>query len=100
MPDPVLSKLLAADSDLEAQEAKLIAQLESIKTKRDSLKTVVEIFKPDKTTAAVTSQGEEEEEVPASTIAEGGGRPIDREAQKGSLKAENKSNNRQTYSAA
>lgn len=55
MSDPVLSKLLAADSDLEAQEAKLIAQLEAIQSKRDSLQSVLGIFEPDKTTTADTN---------------------------------------------
>ena len=54
MVDSVLSNLLEADSDLETQEAKLIAQLEAIRTKRDSLQTVLGIFAPDKTTATVS----------------------------------------------
>ena len=52
MVDSVISKLLAADSALEAQEAKLIAQLKAIQVKRDSLKAVLEIFDADKPTAA------------------------------------------------
>ena len=44
MSDPVLSKLLAAKSDLAEQEAELTALLDSIKAKRASLKTVLEIF--------------------------------------------------------
>ena len=51
MVDAVLSKLLAADSDLESQEARLLAQLEAIQAKRGSLKTVLEIFDPDHSTA-------------------------------------------------
>lgn len=53
MTDPVLSKFLAADSDLEAQAAKLLAQLAAIQAKRASLQSVLEIFEPDKTTAVV-----------------------------------------------
>ncbi|MDJ0708087.1 MAG: hypothetical protein QNJ46_32845 [Leptolyngbyaceae cyanobacterium MO_188.B28] len=52
MSDSVLSKLLAADSDLESQEAKLTAQLATIQAQRASLQTVLDIFEPDKTTAA------------------------------------------------
>ena len=52
MVDSVLSKLLAADADLEAQEARLVAQLDAIQAKRGSLKTVLEIFDPDQPTAA------------------------------------------------
>ena len=52
MSDPVLAKLLAADSDLAAQETQLIAQLDAIQTQRASLQSVLEIFDPDKTTAA------------------------------------------------
>ena len=51
MSDPVLTQLLAADSDLEAQEAKLIAQLKTIKAQRTSLQSVLEIFESDKATA-------------------------------------------------
>lgn len=50
MVDSVLSKLLAVDADLGAQETSLIAQLEAIQAKRNSLKTVLEIFEPDKPT--------------------------------------------------
>ena len=50
--DPVLSKLLAADSDLGAQEAKLVAQLDAIQTQRASLQSVLEIFGAEATTAA------------------------------------------------
>ena len=52
MSDPVLSKLLAAKSDLAEQEAKLTALLDSIQAKRASLKTVLEIFDEKKTTVA------------------------------------------------
>ena len=69
MVDSVLSKLLAADSDLEAQEAKLIAQLEALQAQRSSLKAVLEIFEPDKIAAAV-SPPEETEEAKPSQIAE------------------------------
>ncbi|MDJ0703033.1 MAG: hypothetical protein QNJ46_07130 [Leptolyngbyaceae cyanobacterium MO_188.B28] len=52
MSDPVLEKLLAADSDLEAQEAQLSAQLNAIQAQRASLQSVLEIFDPEKTTIA------------------------------------------------
>ena len=65
MVDSVLSKLLAADSDLEAQEAKLVAQIEAIQTKRGSLQSVMEIFEPDKVTAAVSPPVEAEEAEPS-----------------------------------
>ena len=55
MSDPVLSKLLSADSDLEALEAKLIGQLEAIQAKRASLQSVLEIFDSGKTTAGDTN---------------------------------------------
>ncbi|MCG8365824.1 MAG: hypothetical protein MJA27_21135 [Pseudanabaenales cyanobacterium] len=58
MSDPVLSKLLAVDSDLEAQAAKLLAQLAAIQAQRSSLQSVLEIFEPDKTTAVVKEGGE------------------------------------------
>ena len=51
MSDPLLSKLLAADSDLESQAAQLTAQLNAIQAKRASLQSVLEIFDPDKPTA-------------------------------------------------
>ena len=52
MPDPVLSQLLSADSDLESMEAQLIARLKAIQAKRASLRSVLAIFEPDQTTAA------------------------------------------------
>lgn len=55
MPDPVFTQLLAADADLEAQEAQLIAQLKTIQTQRTSLQSVLEIFEPDKTPTADTN---------------------------------------------
>jgi len=51
MSDPVLLQLLAADADLEEQEAQLMAQLKGIQAKRTSLQSVLEIF-DEKTTAA------------------------------------------------
>ena len=54
MSDPTLAKLSAADADLAAQEAKLIAQLEAIQTKRASLRAVLEIFDLDATTTQPT----------------------------------------------
>ena len=70
MVDSVLSNLLEADSDLEAQEARLIAQLEAIRTKRGSLQSVMEIFEPDKTPAAVPPPSEEEADPAQSSEAE------------------------------
>ena len=49
--DSVLSKLLAADSDLGDQEAKLITQLEAIQAQRASLQSVLEIFADETATA-------------------------------------------------
>ena len=65
MVDSVLSKLLAADSDLEAQETKLVAQLEAIQAKRGSLQSVMGIFEPDQATAAVTPNVETEKAEPS-----------------------------------
>ncbi len=45
--DPTLAKLLEVDSDLAAQEATLMAQLQEIQVKRSSLKTVVSLFTPE-----------------------------------------------------
>ena len=55
MSDPVLSQLLSADSDLETQEAKLIAQLKAIQAKRASLQSVLGIFDSGKTATADTN---------------------------------------------
>ena len=52
MSDPVISKLLAAKSELAEKEAKLTAVLDSIKAKRASLKAVLEIFDVKQTTVA------------------------------------------------
>ncbi|MDJ0704145.1 MAG: hypothetical protein QNJ46_12750 [Leptolyngbyaceae cyanobacterium MO_188.B28] len=65
MVDSVLSKLLAADSDLEAQETKLVAQLEAIQAKRNSLQSVMGIFEPDKAAIAVSPTVKTEEAEPA-----------------------------------
>lgn len=43
-PNPTASKLLEVDSDLAAHEADLLAQLQSLKEKRKSLKTVIDMF--------------------------------------------------------
>ncbi|NJL37843.1 MAG: hypothetical protein HC840_15950 [Leptolyngbyaceae cyanobacterium RM2_2_4] len=51
--DPTLSKLIEVESDLATQEAQLFAQLETIREKRDSLKSVISIFAPD----AVPTEG-------------------------------------------
>lgn len=45
--DPTLSKLMEVESDLAAQEAQLFAQLETIREKRGSLQSVINIFSPD-----------------------------------------------------
>lgn len=42
--DPTLAKLLEADSTLAAQEAELQAQVEAVREKRNSLKTVIDMF--------------------------------------------------------
>ncbi|NET35215.1 MAG: hypothetical protein F6K19_24835 [Cyanothece sp. SIO1E1] len=42
--DPALSKLLEIKSDMAAQEADLIAQLQAIREKRSSLEKVIEMF--------------------------------------------------------
>jgi len=44
--DPILSKLIEADSDLTHQEAELLARLETIQEKRKGLKTVISMFAP------------------------------------------------------
>ena len=86
MVDSVLSKLLAADSDLEAQEAKLVAQLEALQAKRGSLQSVMEIFEPDKATAAVPAPSEEEDATPAQ-IAEVAVAPPSEKPQKADSKS-------------
>ena len=70
MVDSVLSKLLAADSDLETQESKLVAQLEAIQAKRNSLQSVMGIFEPDKATAEVSPPKETEEAEPSQVTEE------------------------------
>jgi hypothetical protein len=42
--DPILSKLIEADSELTHQEAELLARLETIQEKRKGLKTVIGMF--------------------------------------------------------
>lgn len=44
--NPTVAKLLEVDADLAAQEVDLMAQLQSIREKRHSLKTVVDLFAP------------------------------------------------------
>jgi len=44
--NPTVAKLLEVDGDLAAQEVELMAQLQSIREKRHSLKTVVDLFAP------------------------------------------------------
>ena len=53
--DPVLTQLLAVDSDLGSQEAKIIAQLNAIQAQRASLQSVLEIFASDNTAAIETA---------------------------------------------
>lgn len=48
-----IAKLLEADADLAAQEVKLSAQLQSVQQKRQSLKTVIDMFAPAHTTDPV-----------------------------------------------
>jgi hypothetical protein len=43
--DPIAVKLLEADSGLETQETRLLAQLETIREKRKSLQVVIGLFK-------------------------------------------------------
>ncbi|CAA9329521.1 hypothetical protein AVDCRST_MAG94-1825 [uncultured Leptolyngbya sp.] len=50
--DPTLTKLLAVDSDLAAQEAQLIIQLQDIQAKRRSLEIVISLFSVDDAQAA------------------------------------------------
>lgn len=49
--NPTVAKLLEADTDLAAQEAELNAQIQSIGEKRQSLKTVIDMFAPVHTAA-------------------------------------------------
>ncbi len=51
--NPTVAKLLEADADLAAQEVQLNAQIQSIREKRHSLNTVIEMFAPVDT--AITS---------------------------------------------
>ncbi|MBA2750345.1 MAG: hypothetical protein H0U45_16845, partial [Tatlockia sp.] len=44
--DPTVAKLLEADADLAVQEAGLAAQLQLVQDKRQSLKTVIDLFTP------------------------------------------------------
>jgi hypothetical protein len=44
--DPILSKLIEADSELTQQEAEILARLETIQEKRKGLKTVIGMFSP------------------------------------------------------
>ena len=76
MVDSVLSKLLAADSDLETQEARLLAQLEALQAKRGSLKSVMEIFEPDQPTA----EDNDAEVAPTQTPVAAGDQPKERPA--------------------
>lgn len=52
--DPTLAKLLEADSTLATQEAELQAQAEAVREKRNSLRTVIDMFA---STGALTSSG-------------------------------------------
>jgi hypothetical protein len=44
--NPTVAKLLEADADLAVQEVQLNAQIQSIREKRHSLNTVIEMFAP------------------------------------------------------
>lgn len=50
--DPILSKLIEADSELTTQEAELRVQLETIQEKRKGLKTVISMFSPEGASSA------------------------------------------------
>lgn len=52
--DSTLAKLLEVDSDLAAQEAKLVTQLQEIQQKRSSLETVIGLFRPEMLAAPAT----------------------------------------------
>jgi hypothetical protein len=54
--DPILSKLIEADSELTTQEAKILAQLETIQEKRKGLKTVIGMFSSDGAAADLLQQ--------------------------------------------
>lgn len=48
-----VAKLLEADAELAAQEVELSAQIKSVQQKRQSLKTVIDMFAPADTTVTV-----------------------------------------------
>jgi hypothetical protein len=50
-----LTQLLEVDAQLAAQEAQLSTQLQSVQEKRKSLKTVIDLFAPAKTTLAAVA---------------------------------------------
>lgn len=50
--NPTVAKLLEVDTELATQEAQLSAQLQSIQEKRQSLKTVIDLFAPTDTITA------------------------------------------------
>lgn len=54
--NPVLSKLLEADSSLAVQETELMAQVEAIREKRQSLLTVINLFSPNGAAAPANKQ--------------------------------------------
>lgn len=61
--NPVLSKLLEADSSLAVQETELMAQVEAIREKRQSLMTVINLFSPNGTAPATKQVAEKAAQV-------------------------------------
>ena len=53
--DPTVSKLLEADAQLAAQEARLSTQLESVQSKRQSLRSVIALFTAEEDTTTQTA---------------------------------------------
>lgn len=69
--NPVLSKLLEADSSLAVQENELMAQVEAIREKRHSLLTVINLFSPNgkaPATKQVAAKAAEVEELVAQLV--------------------------------
>lgn len=66
--DVPLSKLLDIDSDLAAQEAQLVAELEAIQQKRKSLQTVLDLFSKTTASTAGTTVVPEQLATPESAI--------------------------------
>ncbi len=84
--NPTVAKLLEADAQLAAQEVELNAQIQSIQEKRQSLKTVIDLFAPVGTannTPVTTSVTEEQPQptVPDVTLPESNGAVTDNTAE-------------------